>query len=131
MKNMKGGVVMRGLKNVVFGVLAVGLLAAPMMASAIVTPTAAPNLGDPVTLTTIENIILRIITFLVTFGIIIAVGMIILGGIRWMAAAGNDEKAEGAKKMIKNGIYGAAIVLGVGVILRTVASLINLDFFNL
>ena len=50
---------------------------------------------------------------------VIAVIMIVYGGIRWMLAP-DDSKA--AKAIIRNGI-GAAIVLAVGVILQTVAGL--------
>jgi len=122
---------MKGLKRVAqVGIVAL-LFAAPMIVAlaAIPTPSVPTAPGSEVTLGTLENLILRIITFLVTFGIIIAVGMIIFGGIRWMTAAGNEERATAAKETIWNGVKGAAIVLGVGVILRTVAALVNLDFF--
>ncbi len=123
---------MRGLKNVAFAVMIVGILAMPLLAGAATVPTVPPSVpDDPVTLSVIERIIQRILTFLVTFGVIIGIGMIIAGGIRWMAAAGNDDRAASAKEMIKHGIYGVAIVLGVGVILQTIASFVNLDFFGI
>jgi len=45
-------------------------------------------------------------------------------------AAGSDEKKQGgAKTRIKNGIIGAVIVLGVGVILRTIATFLTTGGF--
>jgi hypothetical protein len=108
---------------------ALAMMALPVVAFAIATPTAGPELGPPVTASEIERIITRIVTFLVTFGVIIAVGVIIWGGIMWMLAGGNDDRAASAKKTMLNGVIGAAIVLGVGVILRTLSALISRNFF--
>ena len=46
-----------------------------------------------------------------------------------MAARGNEEQATSAKTTIWNGVIGAAVVLGVGVILQTLAGLITRSFF--
>lgn len=81
-------------------------------------------------LTVIQDLIGRIAQFLIFVGVVIAVIFIIWGGITWMSAGGNDEKAKAAKIRIKNGIYGAAIVLGVGVILQVIAKLITASFFG-
>lgn len=121
---------MKGLKKIAQVGLVLAIVAMPMLAFAVPTPDINQVPGKAVTITTVENTILRIITFLVTFGVIIAVGMIIIGGIMWMTAAGNEDRATKAKDTILNGVKGAAIVLGVGIILRTIASLVSLDFFN-
>lgn len=42
---------------------------------------------------------------------IIAVIIILLGGFKWMTAAGNDEKVKEAKKLIVSGIIGLVIIL--------------------
>jgi hypothetical protein len=42
---------------------------------------------------------------------IIAVIIILLGGFKWMTAAGEDKKVEDAKKLIYSGIIGLVIVL--------------------
>ena len=42
---------------------------------------------------------------------IIAVVIILLGGFKWMTAAGNEEKVEEAQKLIKAGIIGLVIIL--------------------
>ena len=42
---------------------------------------------------------------------IIAVVIILIGGFRWMTAAGNDEKVKEAKKLITAGVIGLIIIL--------------------
>lgn len=78
----------------------------------------------------IQGLIQTVANFLIIVGVIIAVIFIIWGGITWMAAGGDETKAKEAKTRIKNGIYGAAIVLGVGVILQVIAKLVTASFFG-
>ena len=77
--------------------------------------------GGAVTLTGIQNILTAVAQFLIVASMVIAVIMIIYGGIRWMIASDPAE----AKKIVLNGIIGAAIVLAVGVILQTIGYVIN------
>ncbi|MCF7794855.1 pilin [Patescibacteria group bacterium] len=42
---------------------------------------------------------------------IIAVGIILMGGFKWMTAGGNDEKVGEAKKLMGSGVIGLVIVL--------------------
>ncbi len=42
---------------------------------------------------------------------IIAVGLILLGGFKWMTAAGNEDKIDEAKKIISAGVVGLVIIL--------------------
>ncbi|MFH1231184.1 MAG: TrbC/VirB2 family protein [Planctomycetota bacterium] len=107
----------------------VAAMALPVFALALATPS--PNVpGQPVTLTEIENIIRTIANFLIIVSVIIAVIMIIWGGILYMWARGDDKRTETARKTIFNGIIGAAVVLAVGVILQTVAGLVTRTFFG-
>lgn len=94
------------------------------------TPT-PPTSGTALDLNEIENLIKKVAQFLIIVSVIIAVIFIIWGGIMYMAARGDTEKAGAAKTTIFNGIIGAAVVLGVGVILQTLAGLITRSFFNL
>jgi len=86
--------------------------------------------GGAITLNEIERLIGQIATFLIIVGVVLAVIFIIWGGITYMAAAGDPGKAATAKTRIFNGIIGAAVVLGVGVILQTIAGLVARTFFN-
>lgn len=108
--------------------LAIAALLAPAFVSAAALPNPTPPLsGQGVTLSEIEALIQRIAEFLIVFGVIIAVIFIVWGGIMWMYSS---DEAEAAKARIWNGVYGAAIVLGVGVILQTLSRLITRSFFN-
>ena len=90
-----------------------------------------PSAGaGAISLIEIEQLIRRIAGFLIVIGVVLAVIFIIWGGIMYMAAGGDPAKATLAKSRIFNGIIGAAVVLGVGVILQTIAGLVARTFFN-
>ena len=86
--------------------------------------------GQPITLFGIEYLILRVGSFLITISVTIAVIMIVWAGITYMAAGSDASKVTLAQARLKNGIIGAAVVLGVGVILQTVASVVSGQFFG-
>ena len=102
------------------------MLAAPLMALGEILPEPInPVGGNPITLTDVTSIINTIANFLIVVGVIIAVIFIIIGGIKYMAAGGNAEAEKAARKSILNGLIGAAIVLGVGILLSTAQYLIQ------
>ena len=76
--------------------------------------------GREVTTGTITRLLEQFAQFLITASTIIAVIVIIYGGILWMYKG-----AEEGKEWLTKGIIGVAIVLGVGVILSTVARLVT------
>ena len=78
----------------------------------------------------IEQLLTAIANWLIAIGVVIAVIFIIWGGIRYMTAGGSDEAVKSARKTIYSGVIGAAVVLGVGVILRTTAALVTRTFFQ-
>ncbi len=101
------------------------------LAYAAVAALPAPGLpvdGQPVTLSEVQERITQVAQSLIVVSMVVAVIFIVWGAIRWMAAQGGD--AKDAKATIKNGIIGAAIVLAVGVILRSVAGLVTRSFFS-
>jgi len=53
----------------------------------------------------------QIINVAMLFLGIIAVGIILVGGFKWMTAGGNDEKVGEAKKLMGSGVIGLVIVL--------------------
>jgi hypothetical protein len=102
------------------------LVALPILSFAAVNlPT-----GTELTLTKIQQLIETLANWLIIIGVVIAVIFIIWGGIKYMTAGGNDATIKEAKSSIFNGIIGAAVVLGVGVILRTTAALVTRTFFG-
>ena len=126
---MKGGGFMEKRKIFIAIALLVALM--PLFVGAAILPTPSPAVGgNPVTLNEIGDTIQLIARWLIVISVVIAVIMIIWGGIMWMAARGDDKKVEAARKTIWNGIFGAAIVLAVGVIMQTIASVVNRGFFN-
>jgi len=85
--------------------------------------------GQPVTFDEIDYLIGRIATFMVVTSVLLAVIYIIWGGITYMAAGSDTTKVGEARERIKNGIIGAVIVLGVGVIINTIIGIVTRDFF--
>ena len=70
--------------------------------------------------------LIEISNFIMGASIVLAVIVIVLSGVRWMTAG--DPKA--ARQMLVSGIIGTVIILGVGLIIKTVASLVTGSFFN-
>jgi len=66
------------------------------------------NLGTNVALI---NSIARIINILLGFLGVIAVILVLLGGFKWMTAAGNEDKIGEAKKLMGAGVVGLVIIL--------------------
>lgn len=85
--------------------------------------------GQPVTFNELDYLIGRIATFMIVTSVLLAVIYIIWGGITYMAAGSNTTKVDEARVRIKNGIIGTAVVLGVGVIIQTIAGIVTRDFF--
>ena len=106
------------------------LLPIMSLAAVQVIPPDVTTTGTPITLVEIENIITRFANFLIVISVIIAVIFIIWGGVMYMTSRGDAKKAEAARGVIFNGIIGAAVVLGVGVILNTVKGLLARTFFS-
>jgi hypothetical protein len=110
-------------------IMAVVLLPTFVMAATFQNPD-IPVQGQAITLSEIEDFIKAAVQFLMVISLVIATGIIVYGGILWMIAGGEDAAVKKAKAYIINGIKGAAVVLAVGVILQTVASLITRSFFR-
>ncbi|MEX2090618.1 MAG: hypothetical protein WD989_00595 [Candidatus Paceibacterota bacterium] len=111
----------------------VGMMIAALMMPVLVLAITGPQPpvgGTPVTLSEIEARIRQIAQFIIVVSVILAVIFIIWGGITYMTAGGDEAKAGAAKTRIWNGVIGAAVVLAVGVILQTLASLITRSFFS-
>lgn len=107
----------KSLFPVIFGVL----LALPVQAQ--IPP------GKPITLGTIQLLITQVVVFLIIVSGIIAVIFIIWSGIMYMMAGDDTTKATAAKGKLKSAIIGAAIILGVGVIMATVQAIVTCGSF--
>ena len=86
--------------------------------------------GQPITFTEIDNIIYMLANFLIVSSVLLAIIFIVWGGITYMSAGADATKVTEAQTRIKNGVIGAAVVLGVGVIMQTIAGIVSRDFFG-
>jgi len=111
-------------------IFAAAPLALPMAALAQLDTPESPLEGVGLSLEIITGIINRIAQFMLTVGVVVAVIFIIWGGVKWMMAGDDPKKVDSAKARIKNGIIGAAIILGVGLILATISKVVGGEFFG-
>ncbi len=85
--------------------------------------------GKPITFDELDYLIQRIAQFVLVTSVILAVIFIVRAGVTWMYAGADATKLTEAKAQLKSGIIGALIVLGVGVIINTLAALVTREFF--
>lgn len=88
-----------------------------------------PPSGPAVTLRQADNLLRTVGNALMTYAIIFAVIMLTWGGISYMLAQSDSTKIKAAQDRTKNAIIGAAIALGVGLIIKTIYSVITGSFF--
>lgn len=92
-------------------------------------PGTSPFTGTGLTLANIQTMITAVARFLILISVIIAVIFIVWGGIMYMMAGDDTTKSTAAKSRIVNGIIGALVVLAVGLILQTLAAIVNWETF--
>jgi len=98
--------------------LAIVLLLIPVVVSAQV-PRGGWSLAK------IESLLDTAANWLYVIGFAVALIIVVVGGISYMTAGGNEDKQKGAKKTIITGLVGAAIILLAGIILDTVAKFLG------
>ena len=126
-----GGTMTKFQKIAKAGVItAIALMPVLVLAQGIPTPT-SPYAGQPVTLSDIQDLIETVARFLILISVVVAVIFIVWGGMMYMMAGDDATKSGAAKSRIVNGIIGALVVLAVGLILQTLATVVNWTvFFN-
>lgn len=72
--------------------------------------------------TDLKKLILKILNFFLTFLGILAVIMVVYGGVTYVTSAGNDEGIGNAKKIITYAVVGLIVILLSFAIIRTVLS---------
>jgi hypothetical protein len=93
---------------------------APSLALAVTVP-APPVGGTGITGSGLIAIINTVVQMLMTVSVVIGVGAFVYGAIKYFALG--DDK--GGKEMMKRAVIGIALILGIGLILNTIAGLIN------
>ena len=71
------------------------------------------DIGGDLGLGTAEprQIIINIIRLVLSFAPLIAVTMLILGGMMWMTSAGNEERLDRAKRTISSAVIGLILIM--------------------
>jgi len=87
------------------------ILALPALAQPDLGTGYANNLDLVTTNEDPRDVAVNIVRYLMTFLGIIAVVIILLGGFKWMTAAGNEDKVAEAKKLLAAGVIGLIIIL--------------------
>lgn len=83
------------------------------------------GLNNSLSSTDPRTVIGRIINMALGFLGVIAVGIILLGGFKWMTAGGNEEKTGEAKKLLGAGVIGLVIILSSWAIATFVINSLN------
>ncbi|MBU2068316.1 hypothetical protein KKA23_03040 [Patescibacteria group bacterium] len=76
------------------------------------------------------NLLVSIKNILLAIGFLFGLIMIMYGGISYMTAGGDDEKAKKARKIITNGVIGFAIIIASAFIIGLVNEFINSTLLN-
>lgn len=59
----------------------------------------------------LEDIIFKVIQYLLGFIGVVMIVIIAYGGFTWMTAAGNEEKVKKAKNLLQNGLIGLIVIM--------------------
>jgi type IV secretory pathway VirB2 component (pilin) len=100
------------MKKIALIATSVALLASPMLALA-ATSYSIEDIGGSIGLGTsdLKQTVINVIQWVLGIMALVAVVFIIIGGVTWMTAGGNEEKVEKAKKIISAAVIGLIIVL--------------------
>ena len=83
------------------------------------------GLNNSLSQTDPRTVIGRIINMALGFLGVLAVGIVLLGGFKWMTAGGNEEKTGEAKKLLGAGVIGLVIILSSWAIANFIISSLN------
>lgn len=109
-------------------IVQIGLQAPQQQLQPIIIPT-PPVGGQGLTLAEIGTLIARVGSFFTTIGVLFAIIAVVVSGIMYMRAGSDTTKITNAKTWFRNALIGALIVLGVGVIINTIANVVTREFF--
>lgn len=83
------------------------------------------GLNNSLSSTDPRTVIGRIINMALGFLGVIAVGIVLMGGFKWMTAGGNEEKTGEAKKLLGAGVIGLVIILSAWAIATFIINSLN------
>lgn len=83
------------------------------------------GLNNSLSSTDPRTVIGRIINMALGFLGVIAVGIVLMGGFKWMIAGGNEEQTGEAKKLLGAGVIGLVIILSAWAIATFIINSLN------
>ncbi|MEK7645520.1 MAG: hypothetical protein AAB374_00150 [Patescibacteria group bacterium] len=104
-------------------VVILGFLALPLLVQAELPP------GSAITIDDVSGIVGIIARFMIAMSMVCAVIFIVLSGIMTMMAQDDPAKFSKGLLRLKHAAIGAGVVLATGVIINTVAALVDRSFF--
>ncbi len=93
-----------------------------------VAVTAGGYQGVDLTIQSVFGIITGLVCWFTRFALILIVVYIVIFGIKFMMAQGNQTKYEEAKKSFTWGLVGVLVILGTYTIIATVANALGADY---
>ena len=99
--------------------LAIALLFVPILAAGQGPPRGGWGLQD------VLDVLDDVANWMYVIGFAVALIVVIIGGVGYMTAGGNEDKQKSSKKTIITGLIGAAIILLAGIVLDTVAGFLG------
>ena len=85
--------------------------------------------GNPITIDDISGLVGTIARFMIAISMVVAVIFIVLSGIMTMMAQADPGKFANGLLRLKHAIIGAMVILATGVIINTVAAIVDRSFF--
>lgn len=79
----------------------------------------------------INNIVRTVIAILLLAAVLVALGYLIWGGIKWILSGGDKSKVDSARSHIMGAIIGLVIALAAFFIISIVGKVFGIDIFNL
>ena len=111
----------RIFKDIFFIVLVIGLtLPVYLVRAADGAGGSGSSFGNPLGTTSISCLVYKITEVVFKIGFLVAVMFIILSGLKFVTARGNEQQLEKAKKAFVWAVMGAALILGASIIIKAV-----------
>jgi hypothetical protein len=111
--------------RIYIAVVLFGLSTFPVLCNAQRPGTPTISITNPLGNTTITQFVKDLLDIVITIGVPIAVVMIIIAGLRFVTAGGNDTKISDARKMLLWTVIGTAVLLGAWLIATAIEGTIN------
>ncbi len=108
-------------RNILTAVTLITCLALPVAVLA-APSVSVPVQGNAITLQNIETLVQDVVNFFITIASVAMVAAFVYAGFLWITAGDNEGQVTKAKTMLRNALWGSLIILGVGVILNTIAN---------